>query len=155
MAIRWKMSESVLKAALGKQGAAYEMGMALVSASVEEVVLEWEVSTKHFQPAGIVNGGVYCLAVETVCSIGASLALQEREPNAQVVGMENQTSFLRPVRRGKLWATSRPVSVGRTTQLWEASITDEQGRLIASGRVRLMNLRPMAGGESGDPALQG
>jgi uncharacterized protein (TIGR00369 family) len=61
-----------------------------------------------------------------------------------VVGMENHTSFLRAVREGTLRAMARPILRGRRSQLWEGSVQDEQGRLVATGRVRLLVLEPEA-----------
>ncbi len=56
------------------------------------------------------------------------------------VGLENHTSFLRAVREGKLTATARPVVRGRRTQVWEAEVRDDEDRLVATGRVRLLCL---------------
>jgi uncharacterized protein (TIGR00369 family) len=58
-----------------------------------------------------------------------------------VVGLENNTSFVRAVRAGaKLHAVSTPVTRGRRTQIWEARVLDDQERIVATGRVRLLCL---------------
>jgi 1,4-dihydroxy-2-naphthoyl-CoA hydrolase len=114
------------------------LDMHIVSMSSEQVVIEWTVSTKHHQPMGIVHGGVYCGAIETACSIGASMSATERDANMVAVGLENTTSFIRAVRSGKLRATARPITRGRTTQVWEADVRDEKDRVLATGRVRLL-----------------
>jgi uncharacterized protein (TIGR00369 family) len=54
------------------------------------------------------------------------------------VGLENQTSFIRAARSGKLTAIATPITRGRTTQVWEATVRDEQQRVLATGRVRLL-----------------
>jgi 1,4-dihydroxy-2-naphthoyl-CoA hydrolase len=56
----------------------------------------------------------------------------------RVVGLENSTSFIRAVRTGRLYAFARPVTRGRMTQVWEAWIRDEEDKLVAQGRVRLL-----------------
>jgi 1,4-dihydroxy-2-naphthoyl-CoA hydrolase len=115
------------------------LGMEIVSASSSEVVLRWTIAPeKHFQPHGIVHGGVYCSAIETACSVGASINAAERTPGGSAVGLENHTSFIRAVREGTLTATARPITRGRTTQVWECAVHDEQQRVIATGRVRLL-----------------
>jgi uncharacterized protein (TIGR00369 family) len=115
------------------------LGMEIVSASSSEVVLRWTISAaKHHQPHGIVHGGVYCSAIETACSIGASISAAERTPGASAVGLENHTSFIRAVREGTLTATAKPITRGRTTQVWECEVHDEQKRVVATGRVRLL-----------------
>lgn len=110
------------------------MGMQIVTLSADEVVLEWTVGPEHLQPFGLVHGGVYCGAIETAGSIGA---LAVAGTGTQVVGVENQTSFLRAVSSGTLRARAVPVHIGRQFQLWEAKVTDQEGRLVASGRLRV------------------
>ena len=48
----------------------------------------------------------------------------------------------RPIRL--LRASARPITRGRRTQLWEAVVTDADGRTVATGRVRLLALEPEA-----------
>ncbi|HVB77177.1 MAG TPA: PaaI family thioesterase [Candidatus Nitrosotalea sp.] len=119
------------------------VGLEIVSASPQEVLIELEVGPEHLQPAGIVHGGVYCGMVETAASIGAQIEAQRR--GLTVAGIENSTSFVRSVRSGRLRARATPVTRGRTTQLWQVEIQDATGRVVASGRVRLLNLEQGAG----------
>ena len=113
-----------------------EMGITILSATPDEVTCEWEVTPKHHQGYGIVHGGVHCGVVETLASIGAAIVARPR--GQLVVGLENSTSFIRAVRSGRLRAAARPVTRGRTTQVWEAWIRDDEDRLVAQGRVRLL-----------------
>ena len=112
------------------------MGVVITRATTDEVEAEWTVEDKHHQAYGIVHGGVHAGVIETLASIGAALvALPRRQ---RVVGLENTTSFIRAVRAGKLRGLARPVTRGRSTQVWEAWIRDEENRLVAQGRVRLL-----------------
>ena len=113
-----------------------DMGIAILSASADEVTCEWEVTEKHHQGYGIVHGGVHCGVIETLASIGAAMVAHPR--GQRVVGLENNTSFIRAVRSGKLHGLARPVTRGRTSQVWEAWIRDDQERLVAQGKVRLL-----------------
>ena len=65
-------------------------------------------------------------------------ALLAAPPGKVVVGVENHTSFIRPVREGRLTARAVPVHTGRRAQLWECNICDAAGRLVATGRLRVM-----------------
>ena len=113
-----------------------DMGITILSASPDEVTCEWEVTEKHHQAYGIVHGGVHCGVIETLASVGAALVALPR--GQRVVGLENSTSFIRAVRSGKLHAKATPVTRGRTTQVWEAWIRNEEEQLVAQGRVRLL-----------------
>jgi uncharacterized protein (TIGR00369 family) len=103
----------------------------------DRVVLTWIVGPQHHQPYGIVHGGVHCAAIETAASVAAAAWFGDR---GNVVGVSNQTDFLRGVREGELTATATPVHRGRLQQLWLVEITDADGRLVARGQVRLQNL---------------
>ena len=104
----------------------------------DEVTGHIDAGAEHHTPWGMVHGGVYAAAIESACSIGASLAA---EPSGQfAVGLSNQTDFLRAHRDGRLDVRARPVHQGRTGQLWACDITREDGKLVAQGRVRLQNV---------------
>lgn len=124
------------------QGWNAAMGLRFVRASGDEVIAEVEIGEVHRQPYGIVHGGVHAGLIETVTSVGA--ALHALADERSVVGLENSTSFLHAVRSGTLRATARPISRGRRTQVWAAEIRDEAGRMVATGRVRLLVLEPEA-----------
>ena len=113
------------------------LGMRFVETSADRVVVAWEVTPQLLQPFGLLHGGVHTTAVETAASVGAGYWWGER---GTVVGVSNQTDFLRAVRDGTLTATATPIHRGRTQQLWLVEITDEQAQLVARGQVRLQNL---------------
>ena len=113
------------------------MGMTITHATKDEVRAELVVGRQHLQGYGIVHGGVHCGIVETLSSMGAFLFARER--GQHVVGLENNTSFIRAVRTGaKLHAVATPITRGRQTQVWQAQVLDEEDRLVATGRVRLL-----------------
>jgi len=128
-------------------GWAATLGLEITHVSADEIRAEWTVDGRHLQPFGIVHGGVHASVVETLCSMGA--AESARRDGLVVVGLENHTSFLRAVRSGRLRAVARPVHAGRRAQLWRTEITDEKGRLVATGTVRLLALDPAAAGAGG------
>jgi uncharacterized protein (TIGR00369 family) len=116
------------------------MGFEFVRLGPDEVVIEYTIDERHRQPYGIVHGGVHCAVAETACSTGAALNAMPR--GQSVVGIENHTSFLRAARSGRVRVTAKPLVRGRRSQVWEATSVDEQGRLLSSGRVRLLCLDP-------------
>jgi uncharacterized protein (TIGR00369 family) len=113
------------------------MGVTITHATDEEVRAELTVGPEHLQSYGIVHGGVHCGLIESLASIGAALFALPR--GQSVVGLENSTSFVRAVRSGaRLHAISTPITRGRRTQVWEARVLDEQDKVVATGRVRLL-----------------
>jgi 1,4-dihydroxy-2-naphthoyl-CoA hydrolase len=113
------------------------LGLTYPEVSSDRVVIRWPVTPDQHQPSGIVHGGVYCSVVESAASVGAAMWFGDR---GKVVGVSNHTDFIRAASSGTMTAVATPVHRGRSQQLWLVEITDEQGRLIARGQVRLQNL---------------
>jgi 1,4-dihydroxy-2-naphthoyl-CoA hydrolase len=118
------------------------LGMRIEEASGDRVVLACPVTPDLHQPHGLVHGGVYASMAETAASVGGALWFGDR---GKVVGISNHTDFLRAVRAGELRAEATPLAQGRTTQLWQVAIADDQGRLVAQAKVRLQNLTGVPG----------
>lgn len=114
------------------------MGLRFLEATRDRCVAELAIGAQHTQPYGIVHGGVHAGIIEAACSTGAAVAAGANRQS--VVGLENTTSFVTAVRAGTLTVTATPVTRGRRTQLWEARVTNEAGRVCATGRVRLLCL---------------
>lgn len=131
---------TMLNAARG--GFEVAIGLVFTRASLDEVSCEVPVGPHLVQPYGLVHGGVYSSIVETLASVGAALFAM---PKGQTtVGLENTTSFLRAVRSGTLIGVARPLHRGRATQVWEVEVRGDDGKLAATGRVRMLCLEPGA-----------
>ena len=118
------------------------IGIRTEEATADRVVLTCPVTPDLHQPFGLVHGGVYATLAETAASVAGALWFGDR---GKVVGVSNHTDFLRAVRRGELRAEATPLARGRTTQLWQVEVGDEQGRLVAHAKVRLQNLTEAPG----------
>ena len=130
------MTEDIVAVLNAFPGWVKETGIVILTATPDEVTCALEVGEKHHQGYGIVHGGVHAGVIETLASIGAALVAMPR--GQRVVGLENNTSFIRAVRSGRLHANARPVTRGRTSQVGEAWIRDAKEQLVAQGRVRLL-----------------
>jgi 1,4-dihydroxy-2-naphthoyl-CoA hydrolase len=118
------------------------LGMRFEAASADRVVLTCPVTPNLHQPYGLVHGGVHASLAETAASVAGALWFGDR---GKVVGISNHTDFLRATRDGVLRAEATPLARGRTTQLWEVAISDDQGRLVAHAKVRLQNVADVPG----------
>ena len=127
------------------QLSAFLRGLPLEWESIEPdgVVASMELGADQHTPWGVIHGGAYTTAIESVASVGASAAVLDRGQFA--VGLNNSTDFLRPMVSGKVRVIGEAVMQGTTQQLWQVSITrEEDGKLIARGQVRLQNV-PLPG----------
>jgi uncharacterized protein (TIGR00369 family) len=98
------------------------------------------VKPDMLQPMGIVHGGIYSAIAETVASMGAARDVGV-ESGLAVMGQANNTSFLRPVTGGAIHAVGVVRHRGRTTQIWQIEMADDDGRLCALSQVT-MAVRP-------------
>ncbi|MGZ5378299.1 MAG: PaaI family thioesterase [Mycobacterium sp.] len=98
-----------------------------------------QIDDKLLQAWGIVHGGVYCSIIESLASVSGQIWLSENG-GGHVVGVNNNTDFLRAISAGTVTAVSVPIHRGRRQQLWLITITDDKERVVARGQVRLQNL---------------
>jgi uncharacterized protein (TIGR00369 family) len=116
----------------------YGAGLVVDEAGPAKVLGHIDLGPQHHTPWGIVHGGVYATAVESAASIGATAAV--RELGQVAVGLTNTTHFVRSLKSGRVTVEAVPLHQGRSQQLWKVDISDEQGRLVAHGELRLQNL---------------
>jgi 1,4-dihydroxy-2-naphthoyl-CoA hydrolase len=111
------------------------IGLQLLDVTPDGVTAAFDIRPELHQPYGLLHGGVLATVVETVGSISGATWY-----GGPVVGTSNHTNFLRATREGRLTARSTPVHRGKTQQLWDIEIRDEQDRLVAKGQLRVANL---------------
>jgi 1,4-dihydroxy-2-naphthoyl-CoA hydrolase len=126
------------------QGFDSELGLTYLEVTPDGVRAQLEIHDRLLQPWGIVHGGVYCAIIESLSSVAGHTWLQENGGGV-VVGVNNNTDFLRSISAGTVYGAATPIHRGRSTQLWLTTITDGDGRTIARGQVRLQNLQTPPG----------
>jgi len=116
-----------------------EIGLQFTELSPDGARAQLEVTPKLLQPMGLVHGGVYCSMIESMASVAAYTWLASRG-GGNVVGVNNNTDFLRSIGSGMVYGTVEPIHRGRRQQLWLVTVTDDDDRVVARGQVRLQNL---------------
>jgi uncharacterized protein (TIGR00369 family) len=61
-----------------------------------------------------------------------------------VRGIELSINHLKGVRSGSVYATAKALHLGRTTQLWEIKVTDDNDALISVGKLTTLTLQKKA-----------
>lgn len=90
------------------------------------------------QPMGILHGGATAALAESVGSAASALLLNLE--THYPVGLELSINHIRSMRQGKVSARADLIHQGRTTHLWNISIRDEEGRMVAWSRLSMMVL---------------
>jgi uncharacterized protein (TIGR00369 family) len=114
------------------------IGIELVRAAEGECVMELEVEERHANPMGTVHGGILCDIADAAMGMAFFTTLAEGETFAT---LELKINFLRPFWTGRLVATGRVVSRGKTVGLTECDLHDSDGRLVARASSTCMALR--------------
>jgi len=112
------------------------LGVEIVEASAERVVMTMPVTPKVHQYVGIMNGGVSLYLFETAASIGVVVSsdLSKVTP----VGIEINANHMRAVSKGILTITATPIRHGRTLSVWKVENHDERGKLVCTGRISIL-----------------
>jgi 1,4-dihydroxy-2-naphthoyl-CoA hydrolase len=93
------------------------------------------VDARTHQPYGLLHGGASVALAETLGSFAAMLTL---DPAAEAaVGLDINANHVRGVKSGTVTGTARPLHLGRSTQVWEIRIEDEQQKLVCISRLTL------------------
>lgn len=125
------------------------MGVKIVSAAADRVVLSMEVTPKVHQYIGIMNGGVSLYLCETAASIGA--VLNADLTRSAPVGIEINANHVRAVSKGSITVTATPISAGRTVQVWLIEITNDRGKLVCTSRCSILLRKGGAFAENAEP----
>ena len=85
------------------------------------------------QPLGMVHGGVYAAIAEGLASLGTNHGVASEGHVG--LGQSNSCSFVRPIIDGAIDATARVRYRGRSSQVWDVELCDDDERLCAIARV--------------------
>ena len=120
---------------MATRGLADALAITIVELTPTRVVATMPVDDRTRQPFGILHGGASVALAETVASLGAIMNVDIERQNA--VGLEINANHLRAKRDGVVRATATPFHVGRSTQVWDIRIVDEENRPVCISRCTL------------------
>ena len=93
------------------------------------------VDHRTVQPARILHGGASVVLAETLGSVAAYLCIDPTQKMA--VGLEINANHVRSVRDGYVTGTVKPLHIGKSTQIWQIHIRDDQERLVCISRITM------------------
>lgn len=92
------------------------------------------VTDKVKQPFGYLHGGATIALAETAASVGAHISSNEDEIP---LGLEINANHIKSIRSGEVRAVGNALHIGRTTQVWDVKVTDEDDQLISVIRATI------------------
>ena len=97
------------------------------------------VDERTRQPFGILHGGVSVVLAETLGSCGAVYACPE---GWRAVGLDINANHIRGATSGWVTGTARPVHLGRSTQVWQIDMHNDEGEITCVSRLTMAVLGP-------------
>ena len=114
------------------------LNMEFIDIGEDFLVAKMEVSPKVHQPDGVLHGGATVALAESVGSAASYLSV-DREKQ-MVRGIVISANHVKGISNGFVYAKATPLHRGRTTQLWEIRVTDENSNLISHCKLSTMIL---------------
>ena len=136
----WKKPISVEILTTGSLNTATShLGIEFLEVGDDFITARVPVDERTRQPYGLLHGGVSVVLAETLGSCGAAFSAPEGH---RAVGLDINANHLRGVTSGWVIGTTRPVHIGRTTQVWQIELHNEAGELTCVSRITMAILAP-------------
>jgi len=111
------------------------LGIELIELGDDYIKGRMPVDHRTHQPMGLLHGGASVALAETLGSLGAVFCVDRDK--FICVGQEINANHIRGVSEGWVIGTARPHHIGRTSQVWEIKITDENDKLVCISRITM------------------
>jgi 1,4-dihydroxy-2-naphthoyl-CoA hydrolase len=119
--------------------AVQHLGMEFLEVGDDFITARVPVDTRTKQPYGLLHGGVSVVLAETLGSCGAAFSCP---PGHRAVGLDINANHLKGATSGWVTGTTRPVHIGRTTQVWQIDLKNDAGELTCVSRITMAVLAP-------------
>ncbi len=131
----WKRAISVEElTTLHKDTAVAHLGMEFLEVGPDFIRARVPVDTRTRQPYGLLHGGVSMVLAETLGSCGAAFASPE---GTRCVGLDINANHIRGATEGWVTGVTRPVHIGRSTQVWHIDLHNDAGELTCVSRITM------------------
>ena len=136
----WKKSVSIAELTAMHVGTAVEqLGIEFLEVGDDFIRARVPVDHRTKQPYGLLHGGVSVVLAETLGSCGAASAAP---PGHRCVGLDINANHLKGATSGWVTGITRPVHIGRSTQVWHIDLTNDAGELTCVSRITMAVLAP-------------
>lgn len=111
------------------------LGIEFCEIGEDFLIAKMPVDHRTVQPLGVVNGGAFCALAETVGSMAGNLCLDRTKYVA--LGLDINANHLKSAGKGYVYGIAKPFHIGKTTQVWEIQIHNDDNQLCCISRLTL------------------
>jgi 1,4-dihydroxy-2-naphthoyl-CoA hydrolase len=120
------------------------IGVRFTAIAENRIDAELDLRSELLAPNGYLHAATIIAVADTACGYGCIAHLPVGAENFTTI--ELKSNFLGTVRAGTIACVATPAHLGKTTQVWDAVVTDKAtGRTLALFRCTQMILWPRAG----------
>ena len=131
----WKQPISIELLSASSAGTAVShLGIEFLEVGDDFIRARVPVDARTVQPYGLLHGGVSVVLAETLGSCGAAYCVPAGQ---RVVGLDINANHLSGTTSGWVTGITRPVHIGRSTQVWAIELTNEAGKLTCVSRITM------------------
>lgn len=116
------------------------LGVEIVALEQHSLRARLAIKPHHLAPNGFLHAATVVMLADTACGYGCMANLPEGALSFTTI--ELKSNHLGTARDGWLNCTATPVHLGRTTQVWDATVSNEDGKTVALFRCTQMVLWP-------------
>ena len=117
----------------GKETMASFLEMEWVELGNDFLKMKMPVNKKTRQPYGLLHGGASCALAETIGSIASAMVIDTKR--YACTGLEINANHIHSATDGFVWATAKPLHLGKSTHVWDIKILDDRDKLICVSRL--------------------
>ena len=114
------------------------LNIEFVDVTQDTITARMPVNSRVHQPDGVLHGGASVALAESVGSAGAYIFLQNK--NVSIRGIEISANHVKSIRDGFVYAHATILHKGRTTQLWQIRIENQDKELISLVKLTTLTL---------------
>jgi len=111
------------------------LGIEFIEVGTDFICAKMPVDSRHHQPYGLLHGGASVVLAETLGSVAAHCTVMDE--GKYTVGLDINANHLKSVKSGYVYGKTTPVHIGKSTQVWEIKITNEQEQLVCVSRITM------------------
>ncbi len=115
---------------------AENLGIEFTDFGQDFLVARMPVDNRTVQPMRLLHGGANVALAETLGSVASVLCLDDTD-KLMPVGVEINANHLRPVTKGFVNGTVKPIRIGRNMHIWNIEIKNEEGKLTCVSRLTI------------------
>lgn len=126
---------------LSRNTLAEHIGIEFTEVGPDYLKAKMPVDKRTIQPFGLLHGGASVALAETMGSVAATCCIDTTRQFC--VGLEINANHIRGIKEGFVYGITRPIHVGKKTQVWEIKISNEADELICISRITMAVLDKM------------